>query len=85
MEYIPIVEFMGNSLSTSVRLEEHAIFILFIALILIIFWHSVWQLLDEFTDYMNKKYGIRKISINTILLLIVILFIGAFPQILQKL
>jgi hypothetical protein len=76
---------MGNSLSTSVRLEEHAIFILFIALILIIFWHSVWQLLDEFTDYMNKKYGIRKISINTILLLIVILFIGAFPQILQKL
>lgn len=75
---------MANSLSTTIRLEEHAFFVLFIALILMVFWHSVWQLLDEFTEFMNKKYGIRKLSINIVLLLIVLLLIGIFPQILQK-
>ena len=75
---------MGNSLSTSIRLEEHAFFILFIGIILIMFWYAVWHFLEEFTEFLNKKYGIRKLSTNTAFLLIVLLFIGVFPQILQK-
>jgi hypothetical protein len=84
MKYVPIVDLMANSLSTNIRLEEHAFFILFIAFVLMVFWHSVWQLLDEFTEFLNKKYGIRKISVNLVFLLIVFLLIGMFPQILQK-
>ena len=75
---------MAGSLSTNIRLEEHAVFILFISFILILFWYAVWQLLDEFTEFLNKKYGIRRLSVNTLFLLIVLLFIGIFPQILQK-
>ena len=75
---------MANSLGINIRLEEHAFFIVFMSIILIIFWYSIWQLLDEFTEYLNKKYGIRKISIHGTLLLMVMLLIGLFPQILQK-
>lgn len=75
---------MVKSLSTDINLEEHAFFIVFISLILILFWHAVWGLLDEFTEVLNKKYGIKKITISVVFLLIVLLFIGIYPKILQN-
>lgn len=75
---------MGETLSTTVRMEEHAFFILFIALVLIVWWYAVWGLLDEFTTYLHKKYGIQKRNIYAIFLLFVVLLIGIFPQILKK-
>ena len=75
---------MANSLGTNIRLEEHAFFIVFISIILVIFWYAVWGFLDEFTEQLNKKYGIRKTTIYFTFLLMVMLLIGIFPQILQK-
>ena len=75
---------MGATLSTTLRMEEHAFFILFIALVLIVWWYAVWGLLDEFTSYLHKKYGIQKRNIYAIFLLLVVLLIGIFPQILKK-
>ena len=45
---------MGSTLSTTLRLEEHAFFILFIALVRLVWWYAVWGLLDEFTSYLQK-------------------------------
>lgn len=75
---------MGATLSTTLRLEEHAFFILFIAFVLMASWYAVWGLLDEFTSYLHKRYGIRKRDIYLVFLLIVVLLIGIFPQILKK-
>lgn len=75
---------MATGLSTTLKLEEHAFFILFIAVILMVFWHAVWELLGELTDYINKEYGIKKRDVYIISLMIVMLLIGIFPQILQK-
>ena len=71
-------------LSRNIKLEEHAFFILFIALILMVFWHAVWELLGELTEYVNKTYGIKKRDVYLISLLLVVLLIGIFPQILEK-
>jgi len=67
------------------RLEEHAVFILFITLLLIIFWHAVWELLTEFAEELNKRYGIKKRNIYIISVLGVVSLIGIFPQILERL
>jgi len=75
---------MASSLSANIRLEEHAFFIIFIALILMVFWHAVWELLSELTIYLNQRYGIKKTHIYMISVLIVLLLIGIFPQILEK-
>ena len=44
---------MVGSLSRSIKLEEHAFFIVFIALVLMVFWHAVWELLGELTIYLH--------------------------------
>ena len=74
-----------NTLSRTIKLEEHAFFILFIAFVLMVFWHAVWELLGELTDHLNKTYGIKKRDVYLISLLLVMLLIGIFPQILEKL
>ena len=71
----------GRSLG---RLEEHAFFVLFVAFVLIVFWHAVWELLTELTDHLNKHHGIPKWKIYTGSLILVILIIGVFPEILEK-
>jgi hypothetical protein len=75
---------MGATLSTTVRMEEHAFFILFIAFVLMACWYAVWGLLDEFTTYLHKRYGIQKRNIYAVFLLVIVLLIGIFPQILKK-
>jgi hypothetical protein len=75
---------MVASLSTNIRLEEHAAFILFMGFVLILFWYALWCLLEEITETIHKKYQIRKTNIYLIYLLLVVLFVGMFPQILQK-
>ena len=76
---------MRVSLSRGMRLEEHAAFILFITLLLIIFWHAVWELLTEFTEELSKRYGIKKRNIYIVSVLGVVSLIGIFPQILERL
>ena len=71
----------GGSLG---RMEEHAFFILFVAFILIVFWHAIWELLTEFTDTIHKRHGIQKWKIYILSLIGVLLIIGVFPQILKK-
>jgi hypothetical protein len=75
---------MAGSLGRTIDLEKHAFFILFIAIVLMIFWHAVWELLSELTDYIHEKYGIKRVYVYLISLLGVMLLIGIFPQILEK-
>ena len=70
--------------SLSIKMEEHAFFILFIAFIIVVFWYAVWELLDEFVEYLNRKYGVKNTHTNIVILLLVILIIGFFPQVLNK-
>ena len=73
---------VGKSLG---QLEEHAFFILFTAFILILFWHAVWGILDKIETVCEARFNITKIQFNILSVLIVILIIGLFPIILQKL
>jgi len=75
---------MVGSLSRNIKLEEHAFFILFMGFILIVFWHGVWELLNELVDHLHEKHGFKKRNMYIISILIVILLIGVFPQILEK-
>jgi len=76
---------MGISLGRITKIEEHAFFILFIGVLLIMFWHAIWELLNEMTDYLHTKQGLKKWKVYVLSLLFVLLMIGIFPQILQKL
>lgn len=76
---------MFGSALGRLRLEEHAFFILFISVILIIFWHAIWELLTELTNHIHERHGVAKWKIYTGSLVAVLLLIGVFPQILEKL
>jgi len=67
------------------RFEEHALFILFTGLMIVIFWYGAWSLLDEVFQHLHRRYGIAKWKISVLFVLFVIFMIGFFPQILQKL
>ena len=66
------------------RLEGYAFFTLFLGFMLVIFWFGAWGLLEEFFEYIQKKYKIAKWKLSMLFVLFVILMIGFFPQILQK-
>ena len=67
------------------RLEQHVFFILFMAFILIMLWHGIWGLADSLEHYLQTRYGLKKTHFNIITVCIVVLIIGIFPQILEKL
>jgi succinate dehydrogenase hydrophobic anchor subunit len=67
------------------RLEEHAFFILFMAFILIMLWHGIWGLADSLEHYLHERYGFKKVYFNVITVFSVVLIIGLYPQILEKL
>ena len=65
-------------------MENHSFFILFIGVVLIIFWHAVWELLEEFTVYVAYVYNVPKRYVYIIEMTLVVLLIEMFPQILEK-
>jgi succinate dehydrogenase hydrophobic anchor subunit len=65
-------------------MENHAFFVLFIAFILIVFWHAIWELLTEFTEYIHRQYNIPKWKLYVVSLIGVMLIIVICPQILEK-
>lgn len=65
-------------------MENHAFFILFVAFVLIVFWHAIWELLTEVTEYIHRRYAIAKWKVYIISLIGVMLVIGICPQILEK-
>ena len=67
------------------QLEEHAYFIIFMSTILVLFWHGVWGIADMLGDHVEKNHNIRKLHFHIATIFIVILIIGLFPKILDKL
>lgn len=55
------------------------------AFILIMLWHGIWGLADSLEHYLQARYGLKKTHFNIITVCIVVLIIGIFPQILEKL
>ena len=67
------------------QLEEHAAYIMFMATIAIFYTHAVWGLADMFEEHIQTNHNIKKIHFHIFTLIVVILIIGMFPRILQKL
>ena len=67
------------------QLEEPAYFVLFMAFILVLFWHGAWGIIDHLEHYLQTYYGLRKEYFNAATIMLVVLIIGLFPQILEKL
>ena len=76
---------MSTSLGAKSKVEDNALFIVFMALVLMLFWHAVWELLTEATEYLSVRYGISKRTIYLLSVLAVLLLIGIFPPLLSKL
>jgi succinate dehydrogenase hydrophobic anchor subunit len=67
------------------QLEKHAYFILFMATILVLFWHGVWGIADMLGDHIEHNHNIRKLHYHIATIFLVVLIIGLFPKILEKL
>jgi hypothetical protein len=67
------------------QLEEHAAFMIFIAVIVILLWHGIWALTDELQHYLERRFGLNRIYFNVMSIMLVVLIIGLHPQMLEKL
>ena len=67
------------------ELKEHALYIIFMGVIVVLFWHAVWGFADELQEYFHKKYDVSKLYFYTTLFLMIVLIIGLHPQFLEKL
>jgi succinate dehydrogenase hydrophobic anchor subunit len=67
------------------KLEGHAFFILFTAAILVLLWHGIWGLADNLEHHLQERHGIKKPYFNVMTIFAVVLIIGLYPQILNKL
>ena len=67
------------------RLEEHAFFVLFMSVILIMLWHGIWGLADNLEQYLHERYEVKKLYYNIATVFAVVLVIGLYPQILDRL
>jgi hypothetical protein len=65
-------------------LEKHAFYILFIAFVLILFWFSLWGLLDEIVDEIKRRSGCKKHGVYLGMLLVVLGIIAFFPRALER-
>ena len=66
------------------RLENHTFYILFICILVIIFWQSVWELVADFVIFVEHRYGIKRWKVYSALLIMVILLIEFHPIFLDK-
>ena len=74
-----------SSMVSLARLEQHSVFIVFLAFILVIFWASSWHVFDEFVIYVNRHYNISKLNIYLYSLLFVFAFFAVYPKLLERL
>lgn len=66
-------------------IEEHAFYTIFMGILIVMFWYTVWELMTELVQYIHYRYYIPKWKIYVCGLLSVVLLIDIFPQILKKL
>jgi hypothetical protein len=66
------------------QLEEHALFILLMATIVVIFWASTWHLLEELVNSIHERHRISKVYIYSGFLILVFLVCAAYPKLLQR-
>ena len=67
------------------EVKEHALYVIFMGVILVLFWYSVWGIADELQEYFYKKYDVSKLYFYTIIILVIVIIIGLHPQFLEKL
>lgn len=67
------------------QLEQGETYIIFMVLIIVLLWHGVWGLVEDLETYLQTYYGIKKVYLNLLSILLAILVIGIFPKILEKL
>jgi len=67
------------------EVKEHALYLICMGVILVLFWYSVWGIADEFQEYFYKNYNVSKLYFHTIIILLILLTIGLHPQFLEKL
>jgi hypothetical protein len=67
------------------QLEEHAVYILFMASIALFFSHGLWGLTDKLEAHLENRHNINRLHFNVFTIIFVIIIIGLFPRILQRL
>jgi len=67
------------------QLEEHAVYIIFMASIALFFSHGLWGLTDKLETHLEQRHNIKRLHFNVFTIIFVIIIIGLFPKILKKL
>lgn len=66
------------------QLEQHAFYILFIAAILVLFWYSIWNIMDELKETAKDRWGVTAHQFSCLVLASVVGLIALFPETLEK-
>jgi len=66
------------------QLEERAAFIIFMASIALFFSHGLWGLTDKLEAHLEQRHNINRLHFNVFTILFVIIIIGIFPKILDR-
>jgi len=67
-----------------IQSEKHAFFILFISVIAIAWWVSIWGLMEGYIDWLENNYKVKRVIIYLYLFAAVMLIIFLFPELLDK-
>ena len=66
------------------QLEAHAFFVLFVAFVIVLFWHATWGIADIAEHYVVDELHVKKLTFNVATIMLVVIIIGLFPKMLLK-
>jgi hypothetical protein len=69
---------------TYAQLECHALFLLLLGFVMILFWVAVWGLTEDVIDEYVKTKGWTRRELYSLLLLGVLAFFTMYPRLLQR-
>lgn len=69
---------------TILNMESHAIYLLFIATVGVLWWVCCWGIFESLADWIEKKFEIPRVKIYGLGLLLIVVIVMFHPQILDK-
>jgi hypothetical protein len=75
---------MAPGLANLQKLEQNALFDIFLGVILVLFWAATWGLIEELVTKIQEKKEIARWKIYLGLLMFVMFVVGMCPEMLAK-
>lgn len=66
------------------QLEEHAFFVVMVAIVLIAVWFSVWGLLDEAVNWLEREWTMSRRTIFVGIFAASMIFVALFPSAFER-